>query len=387
MSEVERDINPYPFWAPRYWGGMTVSGWWKLLRGNHFAVHPSKLQWAMVMAVVSPANSFAGMLQNLLFSRRVKQTELIAPPIFVIGHWRSGTTYLQELLSLDERHAAPTTLQSYGANHFLLTESFITRFLGWLLPPRRPMDNVEISWDSPQEDEWALSTMGLPTPYQKIAFPSNAPPALNYLDMEGLTDEELERWSGALRYFFQAVTLRTGRRLVLKSPHHTGRVHVLSRLFPDARFIHISRDPYTLLPSTARMYRAFESTQAFQVPPSEGLEEYVLRTGQRVYRSYLKHCGTLAENRHCEVRFEDLTRDGIGTMEQIYDRLELGDFEPARAAVEAYTASRKSYKKNSYSFPTKWKDEIEHYWHDYFEHFGYERVGTTSPDGVCAPTA
>lgn len=274
---------------------------------------------------------------------------------------------------MDPRHAAPTTLQTYGANHFLISQWFVTRFLGWMLPSHRPMDDVEISWNSPQEDEWAMSTMGLPTPYQKIAFPRNPPPALDYLDMNSLKPADLDRWCAALIYFFKAVTLSTGKRLVLKSPHHTGRIHVLRRLFPDARFVHISRDPYTLLPSTVRMYRAFEDTQSMQVPPHEGLERFVLETGERVYRSYLEHRGKIPANRLCEVTFEELTRDGAGTMEKIYNQLELGDFGEARGAVEEYAGRRKSYQKNRYQFPTEWKQEIETHWKHYFDYFGYPR--------------
>jgi len=373
VAENERRFHRYPIWAPRYWGGMTVSGWWGLLSRNRFAVHPSRMPWAILISAVVPFNSLLALLQCILFSRKINKTQLCGPPVFVIGHWRSGTTYLQELLSLDPRHAAPTTLQTYAANHFLVSQWFVTRFLSWMLPARRPMDNVEISWNSPQEDEWAMSTMGLPAPYQKIAFPCNSPPALDYLDMDSLSPAELDRWSAALVSFFKAVTLKTGRQLILKSPHHTGRIHVLSRLFPDARFVHISRDPYTLLPSTVRMYRAFEETQSLQVPPQEGLERYVLETGERVYHSYFRHRGELPNNRLCEVTFEELTQDSVGTMEKIYRQLELGDFGVARPAVEEYAGRRENYQKNRYLFPAEWKSEIQTHWKDYFDHFGYPR--------------
>ena len=371
VAQNERKFHRYPIWAPRYWGGMTVSGWWRLLRSNGFAIHASRMPWVLLITAVTPFNNLAALLQLVLFDRRIRKTPLLEPPVFVIGHWRSGTTYLQELLNLDPLHAAPTTLQTYGANHFLISQWFVTRFLSWMLPARRPMDDVEISWSSPQEDEWAMSTMGLPSPYQKIAFPCNQPPALDYLDMDQLKPADLDRWSAALVYFFKAVTLKTGKRLILKSPHHTGRIHVLSRLFPDARFVHISRDPYTLLPSTVRMYRAFEDTQSLQVPPRDGLERYVLATGERVYRSYFRHRRELSANRLCEVTFEELTRDTVGTMEKIYRQLELGDFSAARPAVEECAGRRESYQKNRYLFPAEWKEEIENHWKDYFNYFGY----------------
>lgn len=352
---------------------MTVSGWWRLLKSNRFAFHASRIYWVLIITAFAPINSIGALVQSILFNRRIRETEFVAPPIFVIGHWRSGTTYLQELLSLDPHHASPTTLHAFAANHFLITEWFITRFLHWLLPSRRPMDEVELSWNSPQEDEWGLSTMGLPSSCQKIAFPCNPPPALDYLDMDHLSPAELDRWCAGLMHFFKAVTLQTGKRLVLKSPYHTGRIHILRRMFPDARFVHISRDPYTLLPSTVRMYRAFEDTQSLQVPPTEGLERYVLDTAQRMYGSYFRHRDELPANRLCEVSFEELTRDGVGTIERIYRELELGDFSNAQPAVAEYSGRRKSYQKNKYAFPTDWKEEIEDCWKDYFDNFGYPR--------------
>src|SRR5687768_18104609 len=44
-------------------------------------------------------------------------------------------------------------------------------------------------------------------------------------------------------------------RSILKSPPHTCRVPTLLRLFPDARFVHIVRDPYAVYPSTLHLWR------------------------------------------------------------------------------------------------------------------------------------
>ena len=70
------------------------------------------------------------------------------------------------------------------------------------------MDNMAAGWDRPQEDEFALLTMGLPSPYRRIAFPNNAPVDIDYLNFEGVPEEEIERWLGCLRSFLQAVSVR-----------------------------------------------------------------------------------------------------------------------------------------------------------------------------------
>jgi hypothetical protein len=55
----------------------------------------------------------------------------------------------------------------------------------WLIPKQRPMDNMAAGWDRPQEDEFALLTLGAPTPYERMAFPNDEPPYGEFLDMRG----------------------------------------------------------------------------------------------------------------------------------------------------------------------------------------------------------
>ena len=78
-------------------------------------------------------------------------------------------------------------------------------------------------WDHPQEDEFALCTMGIPSPYLTIVFPNQAPRHAEYLSLDGIPPKDLERWKRALRWFLQCVTAECGKRIVLKSPPHTSR--------------------------------------------------------------------------------------------------------------------------------------------------------------------
>ena len=83
-----------------------------------------------------------------------------------------GTTLLHELLIRDPRHAFPTTYECLVPHHFLMTESWLPKLLWWMMPSRRPMDNMPAGWDRPQEDEFALCLLGQPSPYERIAFPN-----------------------------------------------------------------------------------------------------------------------------------------------------------------------------------------------------------------------
>jgi hypothetical protein len=57
---------------------------------------------------------------------------------------------------------------------------------------------------------------------------------------------------------------------MLKSPTHTARLHILREMFPQAKFIHIVRDPCEVFSSTVRLWRALFETQACQKPDLAG---------------------------------------------------------------------------------------------------------------------
>src|SRR5687768_6319878 len=104
------------------------------------------------------------------------------------------------------------------------------------------MDNMAVGWDRPQEDEFALCALGVPSPYWVLGF-FDRRQCPEYLDFGGLPPGALARWKEAFVHVVKLMTFRHGKRLILKSPTHTARVGVLSEMFPRARFIHIVRDP------------------------------------------------------------------------------------------------------------------------------------------------
>lgn len=161
-------------WAPLYFFGCIFSAWARLLIRNHFAVHWTRLPFVVLCTCQSIANSIMAFGQKIVFDKRVAKTSIDDPPVFVVGHWRLGTTLLHELLVLDERHTGPTTYEVLASPHFLLTER-IERSAGFLLPAHRPMDNMEMSFQHPLEDEFMFSLRGVPSPSLTNAFPNRPP--------------------------------------------------------------------------------------------------------------------------------------------------------------------------------------------------------------------
>jgi hypothetical protein len=308
-----------------------------------------------------------------MYGHRVRSTVLSAPPLFVLGHWRSGTTLLHELLILDPRHTYPTTYECFAPNHFLWTEWFLAPLTRWLLPKTRPMDNMATGWERPQEDEFALTNLGVRSPYLVWAFPNHGPVADEYLDLVELPKQDRERWKQVWREFVQRVALLRNRRIVLKSPTHTARLRTILEVFPEARFVHIVRDPLVLFSSTVRLWKSLSLVQGLQIPPEQStwIEGQVLDTFVRMYARFEQDRERVPPGRLIDVRYEELVADPVGQLRQIYEQLELGDFAQAEPAVSHYARQMREYRKNEYVLAPELADRVRHRWAPYFQRYGY----------------
>ncbi|NOY30754.1 MAG: sulfotransferase [Planctomycetes bacterium] len=363
--------NPIPWYTPRFWHGMRLSTWLSALVRNRFAL--SKLPTSFSITFFSLFNSLFAAADQMVYGSRVARVEIEQPPLFILGHWRSGTTFLHELLIRDPEHTFPTTYQCFVPHHFVLTERWITPWTEGLLPNRRPMDNMAAGWQRPQEDEFALGILGVPTPYLSMMFPKRGPVYPEYLDLQDLSDAERQRWRDELDNFFRRLTYRNPRRIIVKSPPHTARVRTLLEMYPHAKFVHLVRDPYDLFVSTVNLWKSLNEVQRMQgLGDQSWIEEYVLSTHERMYAAYEQDRNLLREDQLYELRYEDLVDNPHDRVRDLYAKLELGDFSRAEPAIVKHLAEVKNYRRNHYELPEQKRSAISERWAGYFERYGYE---------------
>lgn len=368
-------FHRYPFWAPRFWHGMTLGVWLRFVAQNGFRISPTRWPLAFGVTMVSIVNTALWILQKLLLGWRVERSTLEHAPIFIVGHWRSGTTYLHELLVLDDRFAYPTTYECFAPSNFLVSDWLVAKYMKFLLPSKRPMDNVAAGWDLPQEDEFALCNLGLGSPYKTMGFPNLPPQDVEYLDLKELASEERERWKQGMCSFLKHVAYRKPRPIVLKSPPHTARVRTLLELFPQAKFVHIVREPVSVFMSTVRLWRSLYQVQGLQVDSGHDITDYVLSTFERMYRSFEEDRPLLNRRQYYEVRYEDLVAEPLGQIRAMYEQLELGDFEHVRPRLEAFLEAKKDYQTNRFEPPEEIRAMVTERWGDFARRYGYEKNG------------
>jgi hypothetical protein len=372
-TPAKLETNAYSLMAARFWHGMTTKPLMQLFAQGKLR-NVGLLQWPMVGSatlITAGIGSPLAMIQRWRYTKKIEATEIRQPPIFIIGHWRSGTTLLHEFMSLDERHTCPTTFECFAPSHCVVSGSFV-KPMRFLLPAKRPMDNMPAGWERPQEDEFALMNLGLPSPYRQVAFPNNPPVDLEYFDFIGVPAEARRRWQEVFRNFLKMVAMRSPeRRLVLKNPLHLGRVAVLREVFPDAIFIHIVRDPRKIFASTMKLWKSLYKFQAFQIPKHRGLEEYVFRCFEQMYGQFEQDRQHIEPHRFHELRYEDLVENPLGQLETLYNKLGLGGYEAVVPKLQAYLQENKDYKTNKFQFEDELTDEIDRRWGRWMRPYGY----------------
>lgn len=368
-KKTKPKANSYPAYSPRIWHGMRVGTWARLLTKNRGAVHPLRMPMALMVSLFSLNNSLNYQLQQAIFGRKIRAAEVKAP-IFILGHWRSGTTLLHELMSADDRYATPSTIQCFAPCLFLLHGRIIQKYFNFFMPRNRPMDNMTMGWDKPQEDEFAVCNLGQPSPYLRMAFPNRPLEGPDFLDLGEVSPEQREAWLDTLETFMKMVTVQENKPLILKSPTHTGRIGELAARFPDARFIHITRDPYDVFASTVRLWQTMDEVQAFQFSRDD-YREYVFRCFERMYAGYERGLAQVAPERVCQTRYEDLVKDPVAEMGRIYESIELDGYDQIEPGVRAYAERTKDFRRNRHTMDEVTRAEIQRRWKNYFVAHGY----------------
>ncbi|MEZ6093733.1 MAG: sulfotransferase [Pirellulaceae bacterium] len=362
--------NSYPPWSPRFWNGMRIGALYRLLAENRFRISPTRIPMTGLATGVSCINSVLGSLQSLVYGRRIASATLEQPPVFIVGHWRSGTTLVHELLTLDSRFAFPSNFDAFCPHHLLISKWFMQPLLNLLLPGKRPMDGMSLGASSPQEDDFALISLGAPTLYRKIAFPNHRF-ELPAGDLETETGPSLEE---SLRFFFNVLNVHYRKQLVLKSPPHTFRIQQLAKWFPGAKFVHVARNPLQIVPSTMKLWRALDWTQGFHLPrySDEELLEYVLREFEHMYHDFDAQLTQLKPEQFVDIRFEELINEPLQTLGNIYDQFGFGDFAKSAPTIESYFAENRSVKPSKNTQDERLRETIADRCSDYLRRFGYE---------------
>ncbi len=352
--------------------GITAGKWLRLGLRNGLFFRPMTWGTSLKLMLISIRNSIYARKEKEQFESQIQATVIETPPIFILGHWRTGTSLLHKLLSLDPQFTYPTVFEVYNPETFLTTGKILEERLEQMKAEKRPMDNMMVSYKDPAEDEFALNTLSLKSPLLGWAFPENENYFEKYLTFHEISEPKRNEWKEDFLYFLKKLTLKNNKQLLLKSPHHTARIKTLLEIFPDAKFIHIRRNPYDTFRSTYSLYKNTVSKLGFCERDLTADMNAVINRFEIMYRFFMEEKKQIKENHLFEISFEELEQDFTAGIEKIYNGLHLPGFETYKPLLTEYLNKQKDYKKNIHkAIPNDWKQKINEKWKFCFEEWNY----------------
>jgi omega-hydroxy-beta-dihydromenaquinone-9 sulfotransferase len=330
--------------------------------------------WPRLLLVVASSLLTAPLrlAESVRYRRRIARTAIPAAPIFIIGHWRSGTTWLHHLLCCDPGFGYVTMYQAVVPDCSLIGGRWLERLLSFVVPPERPMDNMTWPMASPQEDEIALAKTTPYAFYARFLFPGRSAFLFRkYVLLDGAPPAVAAEVKQRYRRILQIAALHAaGRRLVLKNPVNTARVRLLLELFPDARFVHIYRRPYDVFASSLHLERRLLPITALQRGRSAP-GEAILDRYEAMMRRYFEDRALIPEGQLVEVCYEALERAPLDELRRIYASFGLPGWPEAEQRLSADLAAQKGYVKNPLFLSEEQRQQVEQRWGFAFDALGY----------------
>lgn len=348
--------------------GSSFLNYVKILRGNRVVAkfYLKVLLTAFVILITTPFRWY----DTLIFHSRLKKTK-IQRPVFIIGHWRSGTTYLHNLLCQDPQNGFVATYQTVFP-HFMASKKIFSLVMNKLMPKKRPSDNVELAIDFPQEEEFGFLNTNPNSIYNLCYFPKNY--KLYYdrsVHGDGMNKQEIAAVKFDYDQLLKKALIASGKkRLVIKNPINTARLPFLTTAYPDARFIHIVRNPYIVYLSTKKFFGSLLPTMWFHEVSKEAINTMVIALYVRLHDDFFDQ-RELIEANCIEIKFEELEDSSLDVIRKIYQDIEIEGLEKALPHIESYIKEQKKYEKNNYKISRTEVELINKHWGKYIAHWDY----------------
>jgi hypothetical protein len=304
------------------------------------------------------------LLELLFFENRIQKHELSEDPIFVVGHWRSGTSHLQNLLRKDSHHTTTTIFTSLFADIYILTEIWLKRPLNALLKLFRvpySLQRLPFDFDLPAElDVGMCSICSLYAYTWGHLFPKRfealTPPLLK---IENKTIAK--NWIEDYNYLIKKLSFyHNNKRLVIKSPGDTARIWWLFQKYPNAKFVYLYRNPIHTFHSNRYLWKVIQNENSFQKIDKTQIDHHIINTYKLVINQYLEDQSKIPRHQIIEVNFKDLQEQPLETLQKIYTHLDLGTLEAE--AISPFIKRNKSYKPNRYITSKELENRLRGEW-------------------------
>lgn len=317
-------------------------------------------------------------LQFLIYGRQIRKTSIANNPVFILGHYRSGTSLLQKLMVSDKRFGFLTYYDALFPNTNLLfgkrMQAGFQHLINFFEIQNPFFHDTLLQLSEPdEEDDYLMNKVSAYSAYWGMIFPQRWREWLNIRPQ--FSDQKyLEGWKKEYLNTLRYISFKnSGKQLLLKSPPNTERIRVLLEMFPQAKFIFIRRNPYNLYFSTLNMWkRAILKYYSVQRVSDQELEDLVINHFIHKMEQYETDKPLIPKGNIIEISYEELITNSFITIKSIYTELSLPGFELTAIDLLLKIESEKEYQCFQHRISTEDLNHIEEYWGKYIHQWNYE---------------
>jgi hypothetical protein len=351
--------------------GSTVRNYFKILKQGRIApkYYFKIFLSTLVIFIATPFHLW----EKLIFYRKLKNFKFKKPPLFILGHWRSGTTLLHNMLTKDPSAGYMTTYHAVFPNN-LSSKWLFRTFMKINMPDKRPSDGVKLNVSYPQEDEFSFSNSQWNAYYNFFYFPEKYNEFYEKaVHHKNLSKKEIDLWYKCYDQLVKKSLIDTkGERVIFKNPVNTGRIDKLLKLYPDAKFLYIYRNPITVFHSTRRFFQQLYPTLWLHKVDNKFIDEMIFDVYKRMLDDYLNMKTMIPAENLMELKFEEFEKNPVNELEKIYSDLLNEEFSAVKQYFTDYFKTQKNHKKNKYLVEAAEIDAIRKHWGNYIEMYNYD---------------
>jgi hypothetical protein len=326
-----------------------------------------------------------GFIENRFYKRKLNRYQPKHPPLYILGHWRSGTSFLQSLLGEAPHFVYHTKFQTFFPESFLITEKTIKQPATSLLQSFGLIDSWHngiahnfSSLDTSSEIEISMMTEGKPFSFHwGQVFPKSWKYYFDkYLFWDNIEEPEEISWKNHVKYLNKKVNfVNPKKQLIVKNPGDTPRVKPILDIYPDAKFIFVHRNPYEVFYSSVKLWKKILNNLSLQEISIDEIKDAIIYTYKRVHSIYLEQRELIPEDNLVEIAYEDLRDEPMKTVQKIYKGLGFKKFSEAEQAFKNYLNDI-THTPSDYTYETEDIERINQEWDFIFYALNYSIIDT-----------
>ncbi|MBZ5859389.1 sulfotransferase family protein [Flavihumibacter profundi] len=331
------------------------------------------LPWLIKTILFEPLRWIELVSQN----KKISQHTITKDPVFILGFYRSGTSYLHQLLTKDDRLGYHSNFQMVLPEIMLSSEKIlgpVFEFICRVFKLRDSVHRVPLSFRFPGEEDATMTTSINPRGAQwGYFFPNMMNEYFHkYVLFENIPASEFEAWKKEYIFLLKKISLANqSKQLVLKSPPNTARIKHLLSLFPDAKFIFIHRNPYEVYVSNKRFWKVTQKIFALGGARKVDDSSVILDTYAKMMHRYLLEKELVPEGQLIEIPYEELIQKPLESMRKIYETIRLDDFGYCENEMRSFVGRQERFVRLKHEIPAEERKVVTEKLEPIINHWNY----------------